>query len=140
MKTIEFDEAALPEILKKIPTDRPVIMLNLLKYSETAKYPEDFEAEPCTDRHAYTRRYISGAKVQLEKAGASIIYEGAVCGALIGPDDENWDSIILVKYPSIESLVNMSMASDYHELRIHRAAGIDDSRLIATFESDIANA
>jgi uncharacterized protein (DUF1330 family) len=140
MKTIEFDESALPEILKKIPTDRPVIMLNLLKYNETAKYPEDFEAEPCTGRHAYTQRYISGAKVQLEKAGASIIYEGTVCGALIGPDNENWDSIILVKYPSIESLINMTASSNYDELHIHRAAGLDDSRLIATFESDIVNA
>jgi len=48
MKTIDLDESSLPEILGKLPTDKPITILNLRKFSETANYPIGSEIDKCT--------------------------------------------------------------------------------------------
>lgn len=136
MKNVELDDSELQDILARIPTDTPVTMLNLLKYSEVANYPDNFEAQPCSGKHAYTRRYLQRSKAHLSNVGATILFEGSVCTNLINPETEKWDSVIIVTYPSIEVFVQMGASAEYEELLIHRAAGLEDSRLIASVEGE----
>ena len=138
--TVEQDDNELQDILARIPTDTPVTMLNLLKYSDVAKYPENFEAQPCSGKHAYTNRYLQQSKIHLANLGATILFEGPVCASLLAPETEEWDSVIIVTYPSIEIFLQMGAAAEYEELLIHRAAGLEDARLIALVEGELADA
>lgn len=137
MNTIELDESRLPEILAKIPSDRPVTMLNMLKYNELATYPEGADAGSCSGRIAYSQRYFQHANKKIEAVGGTVLYSGEVCAAIIGPSVEYWDSIVLVTYPSITTFFEMVSTPEYQALRIHRAAALEDSRLIATIEKGL---
>lgn len=131
------NEVEIPDILANIPRNTPVTMLNLLRYSEQANYPANFKAEPCSGKHAYTKRYLSCSKVHVANAGATILFEGPVVASLICAENEQWDSMIIVTYPSIEAFMQMAAAPEYTELAIHRAAGLEDSRLIASVQGEL---
>jgi uncharacterized protein (DUF1330 family) len=135
MKTIEIDETKLPAILEAIPQDKPIIMLNLLKFNHSTKYPDGTAHEDCSGCEAYGERYLKHAKEKIYELGGTIIYDGAVCAEVIGENINYWNRIILVKYPSIADLMNMISTPEYQALRIHRAAALEDSRLVATVEN-----
>ncbi|MDF2447191.1 MAG: hypothetical protein K0S46_2427 [Moraxellaceae bacterium] len=129
MKTIDPDLQALPAILAGLPQDTPIVMLNLLRFRDTALYkgvPADYSG-----REAY-RRYSEVALQQLAKIGAAVLYLGDVKGALIAPPDEAWDEVLLVRYPSIQAFMGMLADADYRASTKHRTAALDDARLIAT--------
>jgi uncharacterized protein (DUF1330 family) len=139
MQTVEMDKAALPEILSKIPHDRPITMVNLLKYKDKAEYPEDFDGEPCTGRDGYNRRYIPNIKMRIREVGGTVVFDGPVCASLIGPPDERWDSVLIVTFPSIQVFMEMVSAPEHMLLRVHRTAALFDSRLIATVSDALEN-
>lgn len=133
MKTIDPDLHRLPAIFAGIPQGVPIVMVNLLRFRETALYkgvPADYSG-----REAY-RRYSEVALAQLAKIGAGVIYLGAARGALIAPPDEAWDEVLLVRYPSIQAFMGMLADPDYRACTKHRTAALEDARLIATVAQD----
>lgn len=133
MKTINPDIEKLPEILNNLPADVPIVMMNLLKFRDRAHYPEGIEADPCTGREAY-QRYSEIALSKVVEVGGQPIWLGEGLGSIIGPEDECWDEVILVKYPSVDAFVRMLAMPDYQASTVHRTAALEDSRLIATRE------
>ena len=133
MKTINPDIEKLPEILNNLPADVPIVMINLLKFLDNALYPEGTEADPCTGREAY-QRYSEIALSKVIEVGGQPIWLGEGLGSIIGPEDECWDEVLLVKYPSVDAFVRMLAMPDYQASTIHRTAALEDSRLIATRE------
>lgn len=122
--------------IQHLDPDRAVVMLNLLRYRDEADY-SDFPGlaptSPITGEEAY-RRYGEAAWPHIQTAGASISYLGSCESTIIGPPDEHWDSIILVRYPNPGAFVAMAMDPDYQQAAGHRTAALADSRLIATSE------
>jgi uncharacterized protein (DUF1330 family) len=53
---------------------------------------------------------------------------------VIAPADEQWDQVLLVKYPSVDAFLTMIRMPDYLAATVHREAALEDSRLIATIE------
>ena len=135
MKTIELEEAKLPAILAAIPEDRPIVMLNLLKFARLANYSDSTESEECSGSTAYYERYLAHAKNKIREIGGTVLYNGTVCAEIIGEQIDYWDGIILVEYPSIGDFMNMIATPEYQALRIHRVAGLEDSRLLATVKN-----
>lgn len=129
MKTINPDMQQLPAILAGLPTGTPIVMLNLLRFRDVAEYKGVPAAY--SGREAY-RRYSEFTLPRLAEIGAAVIFMGAAKGALIGPPDEKWDEVLLVRYPSVEDFMGMLAAPDYFEATRHRTAALEDSRLIAT--------
>ncbi|GAB88853.1 DUF1330 domain-containing protein [Gordonia rhizosphera] len=120
--------------LSALPPDEPVTMLNLLRYREVADYSgaEDLTpVEPITGAEAY-RIYTEGAMPHLRAAGAQVISHGQCGPTVIGPADEEWDSILIVRYPNPAAFVDMVKAPEYQSLSRHRTAALADARLIAT--------
>ena len=141
MRTIEIaDEAKLAGIVANIPKDTAIVMLNLLKFNDRADYPENSGVEPCSGRDAYMKRYIVPAKPYLKEAGGENIYQSEVPATVIGPEQENWDAMLLFRYPSIDAFIQMVSTPHYQELRKHRKAALEDSRLIATIETPLYEA
>lgn len=108
----------------------PVVMINLLRFREEAEYPPDRGFEPCSGAEAYAR-YAAEAGPHLERAGARVIWRGAVEGLPIGPPDEVWHEVLLVEYPSRRAFLSMVSAPEYRAITVHRTAALADSRLIA---------
>lgn len=114
--------------------DQPVTMLNLLRFRDIADYSgaDDLApGEPISGAEAY-RIYTREATRHLENAGAEVVFHGECGPTVIGPEDESWDSILLVRYPSPMAFIEMVKAPDYQALSRHRTAAVADSRLIAT--------
>jgi uncharacterized protein (DUF1330 family) len=135
MKSIDPDKNKLPEIFANIPDGRPIVMVNLLKFKEVASYRD--ETKPCSGREAY-RTYSLTAIKKVKEVGGQPIWMGNVAGCVIAPDGEDWDDVLLVKYPCIGAFRKMLADPEYQKCTFHRTAALDNARLIATLEADVA--
>ena len=130
MNFIEPEAQQLAEFLQQFPVDKPVIMLNLLKFSERAHYAPDQDAPPCSGVEAFTR-YGAGVTPLIKASGGEQVWQGRPVAMLIGPQDKEWHLAVLVKYPSAQAFVDMVSSAQYKAISFHRNAALEDSRLIA---------
>lgn len=110
----------------------PVTMLNLLRFREQADYtdhPELAPDEPITGEEAYAA-YGAAVSPLLEAAGGEPVFAGTGGPALIGPHDEHWDLVLLVRYPDLEAFGDMTSSPAYVAVMGHRDAALADSRLV----------
>lgn len=114
---------------RQTPDEKPIVMLNLLKFRERADYPA--EGPGGSGRDAYSR--YSKAAVQLVwEVGGQVLWSGKVRAGLIVPDGEAWDEVVLVHYPSRRAFLRMVKSQAYQSIMHHRTAALADSRLIET--------
>ncbi|MBU3674278.1 MAG: DUF1330 domain-containing protein [Solirubrobacteraceae bacterium] len=97
-------------------TGGPVVMLNLLSY------------KPDGGRESY-EAYGAKALPFLQEAGAEILFAGEAASPLIGEESANWDSVILVRYPSIQAFLDMVTSEDYQAITHLRTEGLDRAEL-----------
>lgn len=113
-----------------------VIMLNLLKYREVADYsahPELAPETPISGREAY-KLYMKHTLPFLEEAGGELVFYGKGGHFLIGPMDESWDTVMLVKHKSAGKFMAFAQNLGYLKGVGHRTAALEDSRLLAIEE------
>ena len=134
MKTINPDREKWSQIIAGIPRDTEITMLNLLRFREQAAYPEGSPHQPCSGREAYNR-YSEVSIKTIAEVGGGVFWLGKAAATVIGPADESWDLVILVKYPSIDAFLTMLALPHYQQASTHRTAALADSRLIATVSS-----
>ena len=136
MRAIEMNKEELSAAAAATPADKPVFMINLVRYRERADYGERADAAPCSGREAYLERYVPafGRVVSdLGVMGINVFYTGAVAGHLVAPPDEQWDDFVFVEYPNFAAFLRVYESSEYKtEAEFHRTAALEDSRLIAT--------
>lgn len=109
-----------------------VTMLNLLKFREKADYSQAKHLAPSSSisgKEAY-QIYINHVKPLLLKVGAEIIYFGKGGRFVIGPKDEVWDAVIMIKHQSVEKFMAFARDEDYVKIAGHRGAALADSRLL----------
>ena len=123
----------LQATIVSVPKGVPVVMLNMLRFRELAAYPD---GRPAISGRAAYAKYSTEASKQVAKAGGSLVWIGDAQGSVIGPPDEQWDQIFLVRYPSIEMFIRMINSAAYQDIVVHRTAALKDSRLIATLEKE----
>ena len=131
MGSVEPSEVQLRAFAEATEDVAPIVMINLLRYRAQAKYPEGFEAEPCSGREAY-QRYSSVALGRIESVGGRIVWMGSVQATVIAPSEERWDDAVLVEYPSRKAFIGMVSQPEYLAAAPHRTAALEDSRLIAS--------
>ena len=110
----------------------PVTMLNLLRFREWAEYsafPELAPDAPTTGREAYDR-YVAHTLPFLAAAGGEVQFLGEGGSYLIGPEDERWDVVMLVRHASVQAFMGMAENADYLAGLGHRVAALEDSRLL----------
>jgi len=133
MKTLNPTRESLSYLKDALPKDTPIVMVNLLKFRDKALYPQGSSFEGCSGRNAY-KRYMETAMEKLSEVGARPIWMSKAMVGVIAPEDETWDQIFLVKYPSVDAFMTMLKMPDYLAATVHREAALEDSRLIATIE------
>src|ERR1700712_682867 len=81
-----------------------IVMLNLLRFRKMADYsanPELQPNEPVSGEKAY-QIYIQHTLPFLTKSGGEILFMGEGGAFLIGPPNEYWDAVLLVKQRSVD--------------------------------------
>ena len=118
----------------------PVTMLNLLRFREVADYsahPELMSDEPITGAAAY-QKYIDYTLPFLKKTGGDLVFLGKGGKYLIGPQEEQWDLVMLVRQNSVSDFMAFSSNEAYLIGMGHRTAALEDSRLLPLVESETA--
>jgi hypothetical protein len=113
-----------------------VVMLNLLKFREYADYsetPELAPTNPISGEAAY-QLYIEQTLPHLEKSGGEILFLGKGGLFLIGPTNERWDTVMLIRQNSVEDFLAFASNLDYLKVIGHRTAALEDSRLLPLIE------
>jgi uncharacterized protein (DUF1330 family) len=112
------------------PDDKPIEMLNLLRFKERADGVDADDGISGAEAYA---RYGAAIGGHLERVGAQVVWAGACNPALIGPDDPEWDMALVVRYPSRAAFLSMVQDPDYLAQARHRTAALADSRLIPSY-------
>lgn len=109
-----------------------VVMLNLLRFRETADYahaPHLAPDAPITGAEAY-RRYKDAIEPLLNATGGTLLFAGSADRFLIGPSDEHWDYAMLVQQASAQAFLGFASDPAAQEATLHRSAAVADSRLL----------
>ena len=107
-------------------------MLNLLRLREVADYsatPELDPGVPISGAEAY-QMYIEHTLPHLSESGGDLEFVGDGGHYLIGPPDEQWDLVLLVRHSSVETFMSFASNDAYLAGMGHRLAAIADSRLL----------
>lgn len=95
----------------------PFVMLNLLKF------------KPEGGRKAYMR-YVVESEPFVKGVGAEVIYFGKATEMVYGSED--WDFVMLVRYPSRKAFLQMANDPGYLEVHKYREDGLERAVLYAT--------
>lgn len=117
----------------------PVVMLNLLRFRSVADYsatPELAPPKPVTGEAAY-RRYMEHTLPFLRKSGGEVLFHGLGGEFLIGPSDERWDAVLLVRQASLDAFLAFASDPEYLSGIGHRTAALEDSRLLPLIETSV---
>ena len=115
--------------------DKPIFMVNLLKFKKLAQYPDKRETN-LTGQEAYA---IYGKEVveHLAKVGGKPIFGGNVERLMLGEEEDLWDQVAIAMYPSRKAMLEMISDPDYIESAQHRVAGLEGQLNIETSVEEI---
>ena len=114
-----------------------VVMLNLLRFRDVADYsakPELMPSQPISGAEAY-QKYIDHTLPFLKESGGDLVFLGKGGNFLIGPQEEQWDLVMLVRQKSLSNFMAFSSNQGYLAGIGHRTAALEDSRLLPLVES-----
>jgi hypothetical protein len=114
-------------------------MLNLLRFRDVADYsatPDLAPSEPISGREAY-RLYMEHTIPFLHDSGGDVMFYGTGGEFLIGPTDERWDAVMLVRQKSVGDFLAFATNADYMRGMGHRRAALEDSRLLPLVDATV---
>ena len=106
MPSLNPSAEQLKRFAERMPAGEPILMLNLLRFNQQAAYPADSDQASCSGQEAYAR-YSRTAIRKVRAAGGDVQVAATVQMALIAPEQEHWDEMLLVRYPSPEAFLAM---------------------------------
>ena len=110
--------------------DKPIYMVNLLKFKEKANYPDKRETD-LTGEEAYSI-YAEEVAGHLEKVGGKPLFGGEVERLMLGEVEDLWDKVAIAMYPSRKAMLQMINDPDYIVSAQHRVAGLEGQLNIET--------
>jgi hypothetical protein len=130
---VEPDQRQLEDVLALAGADGdgPVVMLNLNRYRDRARYedPPGGGAAEVSGREAYLR-YGEVATAVLAEVGARILWHTGAERTVIGDDSDRYDEVIAVWYPSLAAFTALATDARILEARRHRLAALERAALI----------
>ena len=128
------------DAFKALPRDRPINMLNLLRFHEQAQYPEGhINADKGWSGVRAYEEYGTTSGPVFKRVGGTILWRGKMESMLIGPQQKQWDTSFIARYPTGGAFLEMITDPEYQKAVINRQAGVLTSRLIRFGELDGPN-
>jgi hypothetical protein len=125
----------MARIARDFPTgpDGPVVMLNLNRYRDRARYepaPPDGVDGDVSGREAYLR-YGIVAQQAVASIGGAILWATDAQGVVIGCDHDRYDEVLAVWYPSRTAFLRLAEFPGYVDALAHRDAALEQATLLA---------
>jgi uncharacterized protein (DUF1330 family) len=117
------------EALSALPDEAPVVMLNLMRFREKSLDGKG------SGWDAYLR--YSALAIKLIKArGGTITWTGTAEAVALGvAEDNRWDYVALVRYPSRAAFIDMMTSPEYAQANVERENGCVAHTIIAVCET-----
>jgi uncharacterized protein (DUF1330 family) len=97
----------------------PVVMLNLLRYAEGG--------------HASYEQYADALRTTfLPRYGGEILYAGTGSTALVAESGQDWDAVLLIRYPTRQAFSRMVADPEYQQVTALRTRALTEAVLQAT--------
>jgi len=120
MNNIEIDSKNLQQAAASVPANKPILMLNLLRYKQQANYGDDTNKQPCSGREAYFKNYVPAYnKIAMNIPGIRPFFIGDALQHLVAPANEVWDNIALIEYPCFASFLAVINTQPMLQMRNH---------------------
>jgi uncharacterized protein (DUF1330 family) len=97
----------------------PVVMLNLLRYAEGG-------------RELYAQYAAALTDTFLPRYGGEVLYAGEGSTALVAESGQDWDAVLLVRYPSRQAFSAMVADPEYQQVTELRTRALTEAVLQAT--------
>jgi len=133
---IEPTPEAGAELMSK-QIEGEMVMLNMLRFKDLADYsefPELAPDKPISGQEAY-QKYMAHTAPFLQQSGGELVFAGSASNYLIGPSEQRWDLVILVKQRSLEDFMKFASNDEYRAGMGHRTAALEDSRLLPMIQN-----
>jgi uncharacterized protein (DUF1330 family) len=116
--------------LEAIAPDGPVIMVNLMRFRERSLDGDG------SGWDAYLR-YSALTVPMIKSRGGTLLWTGNARAVALGSENDNqWDYVALVYYPSVAAFIDMMTSDDYEKRSDpHRRNGCAEHVIIATTEA-----
>lgn len=108
------------EAYAQLPSDRPIVAVNLLKFSDKNSY------------EVYQNKVAS----LVGRVGAEIIFSGDVQLTRIGGADAEWDRVLMIRFPNTGGIMEMVRLPEYREFHKFRAKGLEGQVNLTVFENE----
>ena len=110
--------------------DKPIYMINLLKFREKAIYPDKRETN-LTGEEAYAI-YTKEVEEHLLNVGGKPVFGGNIERLMLGEVEDLWDKVYIAMYPSRKAMLQMITNPNYIKSAQHRVAGLEGQLNIET--------
>jgi uncharacterized protein (DUF1330 family) len=97
----------------------PVVMLNLLRYAEGG-------------RELYAQYAAALTDTFLPRYGGEVLYAGEGSTTLVAESGQDWDAVLLVRYPSRQAFSAMVADPEYQQVTELRTRALTEAVLQAT--------
>jgi uncharacterized protein (DUF1330 family) len=97
----------------------PVVMLNLLRFADGGR--ESYAGYAAALRDIFLPRY-----------GGEVLYAGEGSTTLVAESGQEWDTVLLVRYPSREAFSRMVADPEYQQVTQLRTQALTEAVLQAT--------
>jgi uncharacterized protein (DUF1330 family) len=117
--------------------DGPLVMLNLNRYRERARYlvePPGGESPEVSGREAYAR-YGIVAWQTITRLGGAIVWSTQATVSVVGEEEERYDEVVAVRYPSAAAFLELVADPRILEAAVHREAGLERALVIRCEDS-----
>lgn len=126
------------QAISDLPSDTPIISLNLLRFKPTAEYPQSSGFGASSGREAY-ERYWRLTEPRIYAVGGQVLWRSEILLMLTGPRDETWDISVAVFYPTVSAFSKMrEIAQEHADAPAHRQAALADSRTLILRADDFS--
>ncbi len=108
----------------------PIVMLNLNRYRERARYDDPGPDDDLSGSEAY-RRYGEVALRAMAEVGAQILWLRPAEQVFAGCDHDTYDEALAVWYPNRAAFLQMLGLDWYRDALVHRRAALEHATVIA---------
>ena len=129
MSRVELTERIVASMQDRDP-DEPVAMINLLKFR--AVTDPELNMGTLSGRDCYFNHYVAGVTPIANRLGTghSLLYLNEVRSCFFATLGEDWDYLLIPRYPSRRSFIEMITDPEYQDVLKFRSASLANSRLI----------
>lgn len=110
----------------------PLDVLTLLRFRDVADYvrtPDLAPEAPISGEAAY-EEYEAMIRPVLDRLDSKVLYDGHPTRMLIGPPDEVWDRIAIVRHVSVPTMLGFAEHPEFLSAIGHRQAALADCRVM----------